>query len=147
MERDQDARPILLKIHTTMKDGQEEPQVIELMTEGTCGVRNGHLFIMYEETEVSGMKGSKTTLKAEPGKIELVRFGEVATRMEFKKGDTFMSSYETPYGVFDIVVSTLKAEVHSNETEGQILLSYNLEINGNGTQYCEMNIRFQFKNS
>jgi len=135
--------PVLLNIKTTMKDETGEDQVISLVTEGKLGERNGHTYIVYEETELTGMKGSKSTLKIEPGKIVLVRYGEISTKMEFVENDIFMTTYNTPFGVFDMVIKTKQAKHIKQEKGGQVHLEYYIEISNTNTQRCIMELDYK----
>lgn len=143
ISEDQGMLPILLNIKTIMKDDTEEDQEINLVTEGKLGERNGHIYIVYEETELTGMKGSKSTLKIEPGKIILVRYGEISTKMEFVENDIFMTTYNTPFGIFDMIIKTKKAQIKKNEQAGNIHLEYLIEISGAKTQRCIMEIEYK----
>lgn len=134
---------ILLNIITVMKDGSEEDQELKLVTEGKMGERNGHRFLMYEESELTGMKGSKSTLKLEPGKVTLIRYGEVATKMEFIEKEIFMTTYQTPYGVFDMILKTGKITEERAIDHGHLHMEYQLEISGGKTQHCRMEIDYK----
>lgn len=135
--------PILLNITTRMKDETEEDQEISLVTEGKMGERNGHTYIVYEETELTGMKGSKSTLKIEPGKIVLIRYGEISTKMEFVENDIFMTTYNTPFGIFDMIIRTKIAKIMKQDEGGHIHLEYTIEISDSNTQRCIMEIDYK----
>ena len=56
-------------------DGQE-PEVIELVTEGTMEFTNGGWDIAYDESELTGLAGVHTVFRVEPGKVTLTRTGQ-----------------------------------------------------------------------
>ena len=66
-------------------DGQD-PDVIELATDGFMEFRDGGWDISYEETELTGMAGVTTTFRVEPDKIILTRSGRLRSEMIFEKG-------------------------------------------------------------
>ena len=52
---------VLITLRGTQTFAQEKPESIELMTRGTMTGRNGKFAISYEETELTGVKGTTTT--------------------------------------------------------------------------------------
>lgn len=84
-------------------DGQE-PDVIELVTEGTMEFRDGGWDISYQESDLTGLKGVTTTFRVEPGKVTLTRTGALKSQMVFQKGIAHESLYQMPFGVMMISV-------------------------------------------
>ena len=74
-------KDIMLKIvgKQVMKDGKgdSEEQVMEFMTEGQLYERNGSTYLMYKETELSGMEGCTTSLKISGDTVRMKRFGQM----------------------------------------------------------------------
>ena len=88
-------------------DDQEEDQ-LEFVTDGKLYEKDGSIFVVYEESEVSGMEGCKTTVKVEGDTVKMRRIGAIGfnTELYFEKGKRFSSVYQTPYGPMDIEVLT-----------------------------------------
>ena len=59
-------------------------------------------YAVYEETEISGMKGTTTTLKIDEENFTLIRTGTTNTEMKFKKYARDLTLYNTPHGALDL---------------------------------------------
>lgn len=111
-------------------DAENEP--LELMTEGYIATKDGRVQIVYNESELTGMEGTCTTLSFEedcPALITLLRGGSVTTAMVFEEGKTHVCVYETPIMPFELSIRTLKVK---NEllTSGKLYLDYIIEFRG-----------------
>ena len=89
---------------------------------------------MYDESEVSGMVGCKTTLKVKGDSVKMRRVGKIGfgTELYFEEGKRFSSTYNTPYGPMDIEVLTSRVENNLNmdELKGNIDIEYNVSLEG-----------------
>ena len=65
----------------------DESDAIEVITPGKFIVKESSYEIIYEESEISGMKGTTTNLKIEEDRFVLERVGTTCTTMEFKIGE------------------------------------------------------------
>ena len=90
---------VVLSIQGKQQYPGQEPEVIELVTEGTMEFRDGGWDISYEESELTGLKGVTTTFRVEPGKVTLTRTGALKSQMVFQKGVSHESLYQMPFGV------------------------------------------------
>ena len=128
-------RDITLKI-VGKNNIDEEEETIEFVTEGKLYERDGSLYIVYDETELLGMPGCKTSIKIQPGKVKMARFGlnkEKTTEMEFEKGKRYQNKYSTDYGVFSLELVTNEMLQDMNYQEGgELLLDYHVSLNGLG---------------
>ena len=127
-------RDITLKIiGKQCYDGKEEDQM-EFITDGQLYVRDDSVYMIYDESEVSGMTGCKTTLKVKGDSVKMRRIGEIGfnTEIYFEKGKRFSSTYDTPYGPMDIEVLTSRVENNLNmeELKGNIDIEYNVSLEG-----------------
>ena len=77
-------------------------EVIEVVTPGKFHLGESEFKAVYEESEISGMDGTTTTLVIKDEALILEREGSTTTRMEFKKGEEVVSLYNTPYGMMNI---------------------------------------------
>ena len=103
-------------------DGQE------LITKGSYYLKNGAYFIIYNESEITGMSGTTTFLKAEPAKVTLNRTGTSEHRQVFEPGIKNLGNYVTPFGVICMAVTASKVEVNLTDMGGSIKLKYELEV-------------------
>lgn len=63
----------------------DKKDIIEVVTPGKFFVEGNMFKAVYEETEISGMAGTTTTLSITDEMFILEREGSTATKMEFKK--------------------------------------------------------------
>ena len=93
-------------------DNHEEEQM-EFVTDGKLYVRGGAIYIVYDESDVSGLSGCKTTLKVSGDSLKMRRIGGGGpqTELYFEKGKRISSLYETPYGPMELEVLTASSIV------------------------------------
>ena len=108
-------------------DGQE-PEVIELMTEGTMEFHDGGWDISYEESELTGLAGVTTTFRVEPGKVTLDRKGQLNSTMIFQENVVHESLYQMPFGALMLSVKATQVFFDIVPDGGVIDLSYNISI-------------------
>ncbi len=108
----------------------DKDDVIEVVTPGEFLVTDNGFKAIYEETELSGMSGTTTTLTMLDDKLVLEREGNISAKMDFKKGETSVSLYNTPYGVIDLQIHTEDLNVNINENGGDITAEYSMELAG-----------------
>lgn len=106
----------------------QEPDVIELVTEGTMEYADGGWEICYDETELTGLAGVTTTFRVEPGKVLLTRTGKLHSQMVFREGVDHTSLYQMEFGALMITVCAQRILVMLDETGGMIDLVYGIEI-------------------
>ena len=53
--------PVMLSIRGEQYFDDVDPDATELMTEGTLTLREGNLYLSYQESELTGMEGTTTT--------------------------------------------------------------------------------------
>ena len=101
-------KEITLKITGKQKIKDVEEDQMEFVTDGKLYEKNNSIYIMYEESEVSGMKGCTTTIKMTDDSIKMRRLGDLGmnTELYFETGKRFNSVYNTPYGPMGIEVLT-----------------------------------------
>lgn len=104
--------------------------VIEVVTPGEFIVTDDGFKAIYEETELSGMGGTTTTLTVIDDSLLLEREGNVSAKMDFKKGETSISLYNTPYGALDLQIHTEDLNVDINENGGVVTAKYLMELAG-----------------
>lgn len=135
--------PILLTVKSVQKAMGEPAQEIEFTTEGKYYQRGEAIFLVYEETELSGFPNHKTTLKILEDIVDMRRFGESQAHIRFEKGVRENSEYETPYGVFKLETLTHKLEVNLGERSGEVVIEYALAIQGLHEAVHKLLIRYR----
>ena len=106
----------------------QEPEILELVTEGTMEFRSGGWDISYEESALTGLEGVSTTFRVEPGKVILTRTGNLSSEMIFEEGVAYDSLYQMPFGALMLTVKATRVFFDLVPDGGVIDLSYNLTI-------------------
>lgn len=127
-------KKIMMKIIGKQASDGDSDQM-EFVTEGELAERNGSLYLIYEESEISGMPGCKTRLKIKDDYISMKRLGTktipAGTEMEFKPGRIFTGPYDTPYGAFEMEVITNSVENNlTADGTGSVHIDYKMSLKG-----------------
>ena len=136
-------RPVVLSLRGTQTYEGQDPDVIELVTEGTMEFRDGGWDISYEESQLTGMEGVTTTFRVEPGTVILERTGNLRSRMVFQKDIPHDSLYQMSFGTMMITVCAKYLFFDIVEDGGMIDLLYSIDIENNaaGTVDYHLDIR------
>lgn len=122
-------RKINIEVASNIVDFEGLPSQINLFTEATYRHERGKAFLMYEETEVSGMEGTKTLLTFDGDLLLIKRFGANDSVLRIKVDESFENVYHTAYGTF--IMTTCGQRIDWHDTEKlHIKLSYTLKISG-----------------
>ncbi len=125
---------------------------IDLITEGIMTVTPDGGFtdeptytvaISYDETELTGMEGARSTVTyrtSDRGLVTMIRSGMVSTAMTFKAHHRAICTYDTPYMPFSIGIHALTVD-NRLDTDGELKLDYIIEIRGARAERCEMTMR------
>ena len=109
-----------------------EGEKIEISTDGTLTDKDGRIELAYDETELTGMEGSRTAISFSadaPELITMVREGTVSTALVFEPNKRHHCIYKTPYMPFEVCVRTLKVD-NKLESEKRLFIDYIIEIRG-----------------
>lgn len=105
-------------------DGEE----IELTTSGRLYRKNGNYFIMYKESELTGMEGSTTTLKIENERITMMRNGTYPSHMVFEKGKKHVGVFNTETGAMTVSISARDIYNKIDDDGGELTIDYAIEV-------------------
>ena len=122
------SKKAIISICSTQDIGEKEK--IEVVTVGEFSINGDEFIATYDETEISGMEGTKTTLKIKGDKVVLHREGTTSTKMEFQKDNTQVALYNTPYGMLELKTSTKELDLDVDEKGGNISIKYHLIAGG-----------------
>ena len=120
--------PVILSICGRQAYQDQEPDVIELVTEGTMERIDGGWDISYEESDLTGLAGVKTTFRVESDKVILTRTGKLNSQMVFQQGTSHESLYQMEFGALMICVCAKRILAQLDETGGMVDLIYGIEI-------------------
>ena len=134
---------VVLSIQGRQKYEDQEPEVIELVTEGTMELVDGGWNISYEESALTGLEGVTTTFRVEPGKIILTRSGKLNSQMIFQQGTTHESLYQMEFGALMLSVKAKFMYFDIVPEGGTIDLVYGISIEN--TQACEIDYHLDIR--
>ena len=119
---------VLLSVTGRQTYGDQEPETIELVTEGTMAFRDGGWDISYEETALTGMEGVTTTFRVEPGKVTLLRTGKLTSTMVFQENVAHDSLYQLEFGALLMTVKATRVFYDLVPDGGMVDLVYEICI-------------------
>ncbi len=126
-------KEVLIKIKGKQISRESGEDTMEFVTEGKLYKRNGTYYLIYDETELSGIPGCQTRLRLRDGEIQMKRFGEGAgsgTEILFEKGKRYTGFYDTPFGALEIEVLTNDVASNITENGGNIDIDYDISLKG-----------------
>jgi len=138
-------RAVVLSIRGRQAYADQEPEVIELVTEGTMEFRDGGWDISYEESELTGLQGVTTTFRVEPGKVILDRTGRLTSRMVFQQGVAHDSLYQMEFGALMITVQATFVYFDLVPDGGVIDLTYNIDIENSAAGVIDYHLDIRAK--
>lgn len=104
------------------------PDVIELVTEGRLAREGGSYTLSYQESELTGLEGTLTTIQVDGDQVTLMRMGEFNSQLVFQEGRRHLSMYNTPYGTMAIGVNTCHLLAELTDQGGAIEVDYSIEV-------------------
>lgn len=130
-----------IKNEETNKDGEK----FVMTTEGELDVEGDFVYLSYDETEITGMEGSKTRIefsKEAPGIITMTRSGSVTTVLVFEQYKRHICVYQTPYMPFEVCVNTMIVD-NKLLSDGKIYLDYMVELRGAGIEHNKLTLEIK----
>ena len=124
---------VMLTIQGRQTYADQEPEIIQLMTEGTMTYRDGGWDISYQESPLTGLEGVETTFRIEPQKVTLTRAGKLHSQMVFQQGVAHDSLYQMDFGALMIRVCASRVCYDMTPQGGFIDLVYEIEIENAAT--------------
>ena len=123
MEKD-----VVISIKGIQKYENTDPDVIELVTAGRLTRVGKSYTLSYQESELTGLEGTLTTIQVDGEQVTLMRVGEFTSQMVFQEGRRHLSMYNTPYGAMAIGVNTRHLLADLTDQGGDIEIDYAIEI-------------------
>lgn len=127
----------------------EAVETLDLITEGTIfrltdpetGVET--VTVAYDESELTGMAGSRTTIihrSDDPGLVTMIRSGMVNTALTFRAHHRSVCTYDTPYMPFQIGIHGIAVD-NRIVSDGVLVLDYIIEIRGARAERTRMEMK------
>ena len=123
----------------------QEPDEIELVTEGTLEFVSGAWVLRYEESALTGLQGVSTDFRVEDKKVTLTRSGKLNSQMVFQEGVSHDSLYQVEFGALMLTVCATKVEANISEAGGVMDLVYNIEVEQNAAGIIDYHLDIKVK--
>lgn len=127
-------KEIFVKIRGQQASDTDGESTMEFITEAKLYERGDAMYLIYEETELSGIPGCKTRLRLKGDEVHMKRIGQgagIGHEIRFEKGKRYEGLYNTPFGAIELEVLTNKLEnTLSPDGGGQIDIDYSISLKG-----------------
>ena len=123
----------------------QDPDAIELVTEGTLEDIPDGWKLCYEESELTGLAGVYTTFQIQGKTVTLIRTGKLNSQMVFEEGIPHDSLYEMEFGALMLTVCAIKIDTNLSEFGGTIDLKYNIEVEQNAAGTIDYHLDIKTK--
>ena len=137
--------PVLLSIRGKQSYLDQEPEMIELITDGVLEAAGEGWKLTYEESDLTGLQGVTTTFFVEPGRITLSRKGPLQSEMVFQEGVFHESLYRMEFGALMITVCANRVKFDITPEGGIIDLTYAIDIEQTAAGYIEYHLDIRKK--
>ena len=138
-------KSVMLSVRGMQRYPEQDPEVIELVTEGTMEPYKDGWKLKYEESDLTGLAGVTTTFFVQPSVVTLTRTGPLTSTMEFREGVPHESLYQMEFGALMLTVCANKVRYDITENGGTIDLLYSIEIENTAAGQIEYHLDIQTK--
>ena len=138
-------KPVVLSIRGRQSYADQEPDIIELVTEGFLEDEDNGWKLFYEESDLTGLQGVSTTFQIQDKTVTLTRSGKLNSQMVFREGIPHDSLYRTEFGALMLTVCATKVEANFSGKHGVIDLVYNIEIESSAAGTIDYHLDIDIK--
>ena len=139
-------QPVSLALRVKQTYQDQDPETLELMTDGTLEYREGCWHICYQETALTGLEGVTTAFQVEPDTITLTRTGSLHSQMVFRTGVEHTSLYKMEFGALMITVCAAQVDHNLTPFGGTVDLVYAIEVEQSAAGLVEYHLDITPKN-
>ena len=126
--------------------GEQVDDAVETITSGEYYYRSGSHFLLFEEMMEGFSEPVHNYVKFRQGRLEMRKKGLIQVQMIFEEGKKNLALYQTPYGQFEMGISTTHIRMSESEKQMDIHAEYALEVNGSYVADCRIHITVRAKN-
>jgi uncharacterized beta-barrel protein YwiB (DUF1934 family) len=113
-----------------IQNGENGDDGVEYITEGQYDCGEDAITIAYEESELTGMDGTRTTFTVTRDCVSMKREGGVNAIMMFQEGRKHHFIYDTPFGSISMGVDTYSILNDLDEFGGNLVIRYGVDMDG-----------------
>ena len=117
-------KDVWISISNHQSDGQQEEDTMVFDTAGSYYYDDGVGVLSYQESELTGLEGTRTSVMVMPNQVVVDRDGMLTGRMIFREGMKDSYPYSTPYGQMMLGIDTRRIHHNFNENGGDVEIDY-----------------------
>lgn len=117
-------KDVWISISNRQSVGQEEDNTMLFDTAGYYFFDDGVGVLSYQESELTGLEGTRTSVMVMPDQVVVDRDGMLTGRMVFREGMRDSYPYNTPYGQVMLGIDTRSIRHNFNENGGDVEIDY-----------------------
>lgn len=136
---------VVLSITGRQSYAEQDPDEIQLVTEGTLEQTDDGWSLCYEESELTGLQGVSTTFLVKEKEVTLSRAGKLNSQMVFREGVPHDSLYRMEFGALMLTVCATRVEANITPKGGVIDLCYHIEVEQNAAGTIEYHLDIEPK--
>ena len=121
-------KDVVISINSTFAYEDGEEQQMEFTTDGYYFYEDEVGCLSYEETDVTGLEGTRTSLFVMPDQVIVDREGTVTSRMVFKEGLKSAFQFATPFGNATMGINTRRIDQSMGEGGGSVEIDYVVDM-------------------
>ena len=137
---------MLISIQSNAHRDAAGDEPISLVTSGTMVLEDGRAVLRYDEILDESLPPQHVTVTVENDGMQMVREGEYTIQLGFRKGQRYEGQYQTPFGAMDLAVFCTRLRIDLDSDGGEILLNYQMDVNGQFAAVHDMEIRLMRQN-
>jgi len=123
----------------------QDPDTVELVTEGYLQQCEDGWELCYEESDLTGLAGVTTHFAIKGDTVTLTRTGKLNSKMVFQEGIAHESLYQMEFGALMMRVCATKVKSDITADGGTIDLIYNIEIEQTSAGVIEYHLQIRKK--
>ena len=121
-------KEVVLSLKAVQTYTGQEPDVIELVTDGVLENVPQGWSLSYEESAMTGLEGVRTEFLLEENCVTLNRTGALNSQMVFREGIRHESLYQMEFGALMLTVCATEIRWELSFQGGTVDLCYQIEI-------------------
>ena len=119
----------VIEIRSVITDGEGNEDVIEMNTVGKYGLKNGKVYLSYDDSSSVGVDDVTTILTAQNDMVVLKRTGALQSRLEIEKGERHQCHYSTQFGNLSVGIFGEMVDIKLDESGGKLSMEYTIDVN------------------
>ena len=137
---------MLITVQANAYRDEEAEEPISLITSGKLCLAGEKAVLTYDETLDEALPPQHVTVTVENDSVQMSRNGDYAMELVFHKGSRYEGKYATPYGDMELAVFCTRLRYDLGADGGEILLSYQMDVNGQFAAMHDMELRLMRQN-